>query len=74
VLRIGGFFFRGGCLQFGRGELGWERRMRNRGGDSRQTYVILTFADGITDRLILLVVPLVILMVNLSCHCTKIPV
>jgi len=36
VLRREGFFFFGGCLQFGRGELGWGRR-RNRGGDSRQS-------------------------------------
>jgi len=30
-------FFLGeaGCLQFGRGELGWGRRRRNRGGEGR---------------------------------------
>jgi len=34
VLRRGGFFLGVGCLQFGRGELGWGRRRRNGRGDS----------------------------------------
>jgi len=36
VLRRGRFFLGGGCLQFGRGELGWERKRKNRGGEGRQ--------------------------------------
>jgi hypothetical protein len=39
----------GGWLQFGKGELGWGRRRRNRGKESRQSGYILTFTDGITD-------------------------
>jgi len=40
---------KGGWLKFGRGELGWGRRRRNRGGESRQSVDILAFTDGITD-------------------------
>ena len=65
-------FFGGGCLQFGRGELGWGRR-RNRGGDGRKSGYILALTDGNTDRLILSVIPLVSLMVNWSHHCMEIP-
>jgi len=65
-------FLRGNCLQFGRGELGWGRRRRNRGGEERQSGDILTFVDGIIDILIMSKIPLVILMVNWSRHCTKI--
>ena len=36
VLRRGGFFCGGGCLQFGRGELGWGRRRRRRNSGGRQ--------------------------------------
>jgi hypothetical protein len=43
-------------------------------GDSWQSCDILTFADGITDRIILSVVPLAIMMVNWSRHCTEISV
>jgi hypothetical protein len=32
----------------GRGELGWGRRMRNRGGEGQQSGDILTFFEGIT--------------------------
>jgi hypothetical protein len=64
------FLWGGGCLQFGRGELGWGRRRRNKGGDSWQNGDILTFTDGIIDGLIMLV----ILMVNWSRHCIEIPV
>jgi len=69
------FFLGGaGCLQFGRGELGWERKRRNRGGEGQQSGDILTFPDGITDGLILSVIPSAILTVNWSRHCTEIPV
>jgi hypothetical protein len=61
-------------LQFGRGELGWERRKRYRGGDSRQSCDILNFVDGITDRLILLMILSTILTMNWSRHCIEIPV
>jgi hypothetical protein len=57
-----------------RGELGWGRRRRNRGGEGRQSGHILTFADGITDGLLLSVIPSAILKVNQSRHCTEIPV
>jgi len=59
-----------GWLQLGRGELGWGRRRRNRGGESRQSVYILAFTDGITDEH----VSSVILMVNGPRHCTEIPV
>jgi hypothetical protein len=51
-------------LQFGRGELGWERRRRNRGGEGRHSGDILTFVDGITNGLIFSMIPSVILTVN----------
>jgi len=54
----------GGWLQFGKGELGWERRRRNRGGESRQSVDILAFTDGITYGHIPSVYLLVILTVN----------
>jgi len=69
-----GIFFLGGFLQIRRGELGWGRRRRNMGGDNRQSCDILTFADGITDELMLLVVPSTFLMENWSRHYTEIPV
>ena len=45
VLRREGFFFfgGGGCLQFRRGELGWERRRRNKGGEGQQSGDIIHF-------------------------------
>jgi hypothetical protein len=61
-------------LQFGRGEMGWGRRRRNRGGEGRQSGDILTFNDEITDGLIPSVTLSAILMVNRSRHYTKIPV
>jgi hypothetical protein len=64
VLRRRVFIFWSGCLLFGRGELGCGKRMRNKRRDNRQSGDILTFADEITDRLILLVIPSVILTVN----------
>jgi hypothetical protein len=54
--------------------LGWGRRRRNRGGDNRQSCDILTFAEGIIDRLMLSMVSLAILMVNWLRHCTEISV
>jgi hypothetical protein len=64
----------GGYLQFGRGELGWGRRRRNMGGEGRHSGDILTFAEEITDGLILTVSTSVILTVNWSHHCTDIRV
>jgi len=57
-------FLGGDCLQFGRGELGWGRRRRIRGGEGRQNGDILTLTDGITNGLLLSVIPSVILTVN----------
>ena len=74
VLRREGFFFLGGCLQFGMGELGRGRRMRNRGGESRLSGDIFTFVDGITDGLFLSVIPSTILTENWSRHCMEIQV
>ena len=59
----------GGWLQFGRRELGWGRRRRNR-GESWQSGYVLAFTDGITDGH----VPSVILTVNGTRHYTEIPV
>jgi hypothetical protein len=67
-------FLGGGCLQFGRGVLGWGRRRRNRGGEGRQRGDILAFTDGILNGHILSVYSSVILTVNGSRHCTEIPV
>jgi hypothetical protein len=42
----------GGWLQFGRGEVGWGRRRRNRGREEERVSaeaVYTGFADGITD-------------------------
>jgi len=39
------FFRRAGCLQFGRGEMGWGKRRRNRGGEGRHSGDILNFTD-----------------------------
>jgi len=64
VEKRGIFFLGDGCLQFGRGELGWGRRSRNRGGEGRQSGDILTFADGIPDGLFLSAIPSANLMVN----------
>jgi hypothetical protein len=61
-------------LQFRRGELGWGRRRRNRRGECRQSGHILTFTDGITDRILLSEIPSAILTVNQSRHCTEIPI
>jgi len=64
VLRRIGYFSGGGCLQFRRGELGWGRRRRNRGGEGRQSGDILTFTNGITDKILPSVIPSVMLTVN----------
>ena len=71
VLRRGRFFL-GGLVVCSRGELGWERRRRNRGGEGQQSANILTFADGFTDEIISSVSPSAILTVNRACHCTDI--
>jgi hypothetical protein len=55
-------------------ELGWGKKMRNRGGKSRLSGDIFTFVDGITDRLFLSVIPSTILMENWSRHCIEIRV
>ena len=71
VLRRGSFFFGGvGLVVCSRGELGWGRRRRNRGGEGRQSGHILTFADGCIPS----VIPSAILTVNRPRHYTKIPV
>ena len=51
MLRRGGFVLGGWLFAVwqGRGELGWGRRRRNRGGEGRQRGHILTFSDGFTD-------------------------
>jgi hypothetical protein len=61
-------------LKFGRGELGWGRRRKNKGGEGRQSGYISTLNDQNTDGLILSEIPSVSLMVNWSRHCTEIPV
>ena len=71
VLRRGGYFKGGGCLQFGRGELGWgRRRRRNRGGEGQLSGDISKFADGITDETILSVYPFVICWYSEKSHVT----
>jgi hypothetical protein len=57
-----------------RGELGWGRRRRNMGGEGRQSGQLLSFADGITDELLLSVILSAILTVNRSRDCTEIPI
>ena len=51
-----GVFLGGGCLQFGRGVLGWGRRRRNRGGEGRQSGDILTLTEGIANGILLSVI------------------
>ena len=58
-----GVFLGGGCLQLGRGELGWGR-WRNKRGESRQSGDILTLTKGITDEILISVISSVIVMVN----------
>jgi len=55
-----------------RGELGWGRRRRNRGGESWQSGHLLTFADGFTDGIISSVISSAILTANRARHCTEI--
>ena len=62
----------GGWLQFGRGEMGWGRRRRNRGRESRQSGYILAFTDGITNKNVMSVIPSVSPSVTMSRHCMKI--
>jgi len=58
-----GEFGMGVWLQFGRGEVGWERRRRrNRGRECRQMGYIMVFSDGILPS------------VKAPCHCTAISV
>jgi hypothetical protein len=64
----------GGWLQFGRGELGWGRRRRNRGRKCRQSGYILAFTDGFTDGHVPSVYPPVSPPVTVLRHCTEIPV
>jgi hypothetical protein len=66
--------FVGGSVVCSRGELGWGRRRRNRGGEGRQSGYILIFADGFTDKIIPSLIPSAILMVNRARHCTEISV
>jgi len=62
----------GGWLQFGRGEVGWERRRgRNRERECRQMGgYIMAFTDGITD----IIIPSVIPSVTVPRYCTAISV
>jgi len=65
------FFFGGrGLVVCSRGELGWGRRRRNKGGEGRQSDHKLTFADRIRPSMILSA----ILTINRPRHCTEIPV
>jgi hypothetical protein len=66
----------GGEVQFGRGEVGWERRRRrNRGRECRQIGGhIMVFSDGITDGLLPSVIPSAILSVKVPRHCMAISV
>jgi len=74
VLRRERFFFWGGLVVCSRGELGWGRRRRNRGGEGRQSGHILTFADGLTDKIIPSVSSSAILMINRARHYMEISV
>jgi len=69
-----GDLFFGGLVVCSKGELGWERRRRNRGGEGPHSWHILTFTDGFTDRIIPFVIPSAILTINRARHCTEIPV
>jgi len=64
----------GDWLQFGRGEVGWERKRRNRGRECWQSGYIMAFTDGIIDETFLSICPSVIPPVKVPCHCTDIPV
>jgi hypothetical protein len=68
----------GGWLQFGRGEVGYERRRgrrrRNRGKECRQSGYILAFTDGITDGHVPSIYQSVIPPVEVSHHYTAISI
>jgi len=66
--------FFGGLVVCSRGELGWGRRRRNRGGEGWQSGHILTFADRLTDEIIMSVSLSAILTVSRARHCMEIPV
>ena len=68
----GDFFLGGGLVVCSGGELRWGRRRRNRGGESRQSGHILTFADRFTDRIISFVISSAILTINRARHYTEI--
>jgi hypothetical protein len=67
-------FLGGGLVVCSRGELGWGRKRRNRGGEGRQSGHILTFTDKLTEKIILSVSPSAILTVNRARHCTEISI
>jgi len=67
-------FFLGGLVVCNRGELGWGRRRRNRGGEGRQSGHILTFTNGFTNIIIPSVSLSAILKVNRARHYTEISV
>jgi len=60
-------------LQFGRGELGWGKRRRNRGRECRQSGYIVAFTDRITDETFSSVYPSVSPPVTVPRHCIEIP-
>jgi hypothetical protein len=69
-----GEFGMGVLLQFGRGEVGCERRRRrNRGSVGRWGH-IMVFSDGITDGILPSVIPSVMPSVTAPRHCTAISV
>ena len=63
----------GDWLQFGRGEVGWGRKRRNRGRECWQSGYIMAFTDGIINETFLSVCQSVIPPVKVPHHCTDIP-
>ena len=66
-------FFGGGVVVCSWGELRWERRRRNRGGEGRWRGDILTFVDGFIDGTIPSVILSASLTVNRARHRTELP-
>ena len=68
----------GGWLQFGRGEVVWERRRgrrrRNKERECRRSGYIMAFTDEITNKYIMSVIPSVIPTVKVPRNWTAISV
>jgi hypothetical protein len=70
--REGFFFFLGGVVVCSLGGESWDEKEEGEIREERvsRVEILFTFADGITDGLLLSMISSIILTVNWSCHCT----